>query len=173
MPGGIESRELVLLTVWGACGALVLMLGAFGVWQLVHAKRMQALPGRAQGRVTGLVKSRLLRNECQGDVPEGVLAGWGVAQGEQFWGGMLHKRVPPWFPCVSFEAGGRGFVRIFGTGAFQGTWYVGQTVFVRFDPGAPHISALEGDPSPRIAALLAFAAAAALLAAAVAVSFVL
>ena len=89
----------------------------------------------------------MFRNELYGDVPGGVLIGWGVSQGEQFWGGLLKKRIPPWFPCVTYVAEEKEICRIMGEGVWKGTWKIGQEVTVLYDPDNPRISMIEGDTS--------------------------
>lgn len=106
---------------------------------------MKRLPIKTEGIITGLVKSHLFRNEVHGDVPGSVLIGWGTAQGEQYWGGMLKKRIPPWFPCVSYQAGEKEICRIMGEGTWKDTWKTGQKVVVIYDSKNPHISFIEGD----------------------------
>lgn len=80
-------------------------------------------------------------------LPGGVLIGWGVSSGEQFWGGLLKKRIPPWFPCVTYRVGEQEICRIMGEGAWKDTWKIGQQVTVLYDPDNLRISMIEGDTS--------------------------
>ena len=75
------------------------------------------------------------------------MIGWGVSSGEQFWGGLLKKRIPPWFPCVTYRVGEQEICRIIGEGVWKDTWKIGQQVTVLYDPDNLRISMIEGDTS--------------------------
>ena len=81
------------------------------------------------------------------EVPGGALVGWGTAQGEQYWGGSLKLRIPPWFPCVRYVIDGQEYVRIMGEGDVKDAWMVGQEVTLLYDVGNPRISIIKGDKS--------------------------
>lgn len=133
-----------LMVLPGVIGALAFFMGLYDFFENRKLKRLE---GRAEGIIQGLVKSHLFRNETHGDVPGGVLIGWGVSSGEQFWGGLLKKRIPPWFPCVTYRVGEQEICRIMGEGAWKDTWKLGQQVAVLYDPDNLRISMIEGDTS--------------------------
>ena len=133
-----------IMVLPGVLGVLAIVLG---VSDFFRNRKLKQLQGRTQGIIQGLVKSHLFRNETFGEVPGGVLLGWGVSQGEQFWGGMLKKHIPPWFPCVVYTAEEKEICRIMGDGVWKGTWKIGQEITVLYDPNNPRISMIEGDIS--------------------------
>ena len=145
--GGYVIDEQYFLWAALITGPIALYFFTFAVISYFQEKRMKKLEGVAKGKVTGLLKSHLFRNETHGDVPGGVIMGWGVAQGEQYWGGTLKIKVPPWFPCVRFEADGNVVEKLAGEGTWKGSWEIGQQVTVRFDPKTPKKCYIEGDPS--------------------------
>lgn len=133
-----------LMVLPGVIGALAFFMG---IYDSFENRKLKRLEGRAEGIIQGLVKSHLFRNETHGDVPGGVLIGWGVSSGEQFWGGLLKKRIPPWFPCVTYRVGEQEICRIIGEGVWKDTWKIGQQVTVLYDPDNLRISMIEGDTS--------------------------
>ena len=133
-----------LMVLPGVIGVLAFFMG---IYDFFENRKLKRLEGRAEGIIQGLVKSHLFRNETHGDVPGGVLIGWGVSSGEQFWGGLLKKRIPPWFPCVTYRVGEQEICRIMGEGAWKDTWKIGQQVAVLYDPDNLRISMIEGDTS--------------------------
>lgn len=133
-----------LMVLPGVVGVLAFFMGIYDFFQ---SRKLGRLKGRTEGMIQGLVKSHLFRNETHGDVPGGVLIGWGVSQGEQFWGGLLKKRVLPWFPCVKYSVDGQEICRIMGEGVWKDTWKIGQEVTVLYDPDNLRISTIEGDTS--------------------------
>jgi len=133
-----------LMILPGVIGGLALFMGIYDFFQ---NRKLKHLEGRAEGVIQGLVKSHLFRNETYGDVPGNVLVGWGVSQGEQFWGGLLKKRMPPWFPCVKYSVDGQEICRIMGEGVWKDTWKIGQEVTVLYHPDNLRISMIEGDTS--------------------------
>ena len=133
-----------LMVLPGVIGALAFFMG---IYDFFENRKLKRLEGRAEGIIQGLVKSHLFRNETHGDVPGGVLIGWGVSSGEQFWGGLLKKRIPPWFPCVTYRVGEQEICRIIGEGVWKDTWKTGQQVTVLYDPDNLRISMIEGDTS--------------------------
>ena len=84
--GGFMIEEKYFL--WGAliAGPIALLYFSFAVYSCFKENRMKKMEYTANGEVIGLVKSHLFKNETHGEVPGGVLMGWGVAQGEQYWG---------------------------------------------------------------------------------------
>ncbi len=128
-------------------GILGIFAIALGVYDLLQNRKLKKLKERTSGVIRGLIKSHLFRNEIHGDVPGDALIGWDVSQGEQFWGGMLKKRIPPWFPCVTYKVDGKELCRIMGEGVWEGTWKIGQEVVVLYDLKNPRISTIEGDTS--------------------------
>jgi len=134
----------IIMVLPGVLGFLAIVLGIYDFFQ---NRKLKLLEGRVDAVIQGLVKSHLFRNEIHGDVPGGVLNGWGVSQGEQFWGGLLKKRIPPWFPCVSYRVDEQEVCRIMGEGVWKDTWKIGQEVTVLYDPKNPRISMIEGDLS--------------------------
>lgn len=146
--GGIMS-EMFMYIVWGTIiiGVLAIVEFAFAIYHKWNDKRMNHLQGMTSGTVTGLVRSHLFKNDVVGEVPGGTLIGWGVAQGEQYWGGMLKMRIPPWFPCVKYEVNGKEYHKITGEGTWKDTWGIGQNVTILYKPEAPDICFVEGDTS--------------------------
>lgn len=128
----------------GVVGVLVFFMGIYDFFQ---NRKLSGLKGKTEGTIQGLVESHLFRNEIYGEVPSGVLVGWGVSQGEQFWGGLLKKRIPPWFPCVKYKVDGQEICRIMGEGVWNDTWKIGQEITVLYDPNNLRISTIEGDVS--------------------------
>lgn len=149
--GGLKIEKMHM--IWAALisGPIAIFYLVMAVYEAMYEKRMRNLTAVATGRVTGLVCSHLFRNDTYGEVPGGVLIGWGVAQGEQMWSGMssLKKRVPPWFPCVKYEVDGKEIQKITGEGVWKDTWEIGQKVMVLYDPEKPSICRVEDDPSYR------------------------
>lgn len=133
-----------LMVLPGVVGGLMVSMGIYDFFQNRKLKRLE---GRTVGTIQGLVKSHMFRNETHGDVPGGVLVGWGVSQGEQFWGGLLKKRMPPWFPCVKYSVDGQEICRIMGEGVWKDTWKIGQEVTVLYASDNLRISMIEGDTS--------------------------
>ena len=121
-----------------------------GVCVLYKEKELQKLQCETNGRIIGLVKSHLLRNETHGEVPNEALIGWGVSQGEQHWGGLPKKRIPPWFPCVKYEANGKEIIRIMGEGNVKDAWRIGQSVTVLYHENIENKSWIRGDESLKI-----------------------
>jgi len=120
---------------------------AFSFWFLWENRRRNRLQGITEGQVIGLVKSGLFKNKTFGEFPGGVLIGWGVARGEQYWGGTLKMDVPPWFPCVRYQVDREEYHVITGCGTIKGKWEIGQGVNVLYDPTEPRKAYLEGDDS--------------------------
>jgi len=149
--GGLKIEKVHM--IWAALisGPIAIFYLVMAVYEAMYEKRMRNLTAVATGRITGLVCSHLFRNDTYGEVPGGVLIGWGVAQGEQMWSGMssLKKRVPPWFPCVKYEVDGKEIQKITGEGVWKDTWEIGQKVMVLYDPEKPSICRVEDDPSYR------------------------
>lgn len=104
--------------------------------ELLNGERItkENIAEKTEGIITGLVKSHLFRNEIYGNVLGGALIGWGTSQGGQYWGDILKKRIPLWFPCISYQADGKEINHIMGEGTWKGTWKTGQKVIVRYDP---------------------------------------
>lgn len=129
----------------------ILLLGiglvSFSFWFLWENKKRNRLQGLTEGEVIGILKSGLFKNKTDGEFPGGVLTGWGVARGEQYWGGTLKMDVPPWFPCVRFEVDGQEYHVITGCGTFKDKWHLKQKVTVLYNPKNPRIAYLEGDDS--------------------------
>ena len=135
---------LIIMFLPAALGILTIVLS---ILDYCRARKLKHLTKREKGVICGLVKSHLFRNETYGEVGVGVLIGWGVAQGEQFWGGMLKKRIPPWFPCVKFQANEKEMQCIMTEGTQKGIWRIGQEVTVLYDEKNPRINMIEGDNS--------------------------
>lgn len=135
-------------------GLLGIFAVALGVYDLFQNRKLKKLKERTSGEIKGLIKSHLFRNEIHGEVPGDALIGWGVSQGEQFWGGMLKKRIPPWFPCVTYKVDEKEFCRIMGEGVWEGTWNIGQEVVILYDSKNPRISIIEDDISLKTRAKL-------------------
>lgn len=131
-------------------GVLALYFFAFAVYDTVQQKKRNQFSRKAEGKVIGLVRSHLFRNETHGEVPGGTLSGWSVSQGEQYWGGMLKLRIPPWFPCVRFAVGDKEYIKIIGEGNFKDAWEVGQAVNILYDPSNPNICTINEDTSRQI-----------------------
>lgn len=129
----------------------VMLLGfgvvGFSFWFLWENRKRNRLQGLAEGEVIGILKSGLFKNKTTGEFPGGVLIGWGVSRGEQYWGGTLKMDLPPWFPCVKFEVDGQEYHVITGCGTFKGKWQLNQKVSVLYNPENPRIAYLEGDDS--------------------------
>lgn len=85
----MRMERIVVGLILGVLTAYFLILA---VIDIVRMRQQERLEKMTTGIVTGLVRSYLFRNEMHGEVPQGVLTGWGVAQGEQYWGGMLKLR---------------------------------------------------------------------------------
>lgn len=128
-------------------GPIALYYFVFAIYSRVKEINMKKMESKVNGEIIGLVKSHLFKNEIHGEVPGGVLIGWGVAQGEQYWGGTLKLRIPPWFPCVRYEVDEKVYEKIAGEGVWKGNWKIGQQVTVLFDRDKPRICYLEGDLS--------------------------
>ena len=145
--GGFMIEEKYFL--WGAliAGPIALLYFSFAVYSCFKESRMKKMEYTANGEVIGLVKSHLFKNETHGEVPGGVLMGWAVAQGEQYWGGTLKLRIPPWFPCVRYEVDGKVYEKIIGEGVWKDNWQIGQKVTVFYEKDKPRNCFLEGDPS--------------------------
>lgn len=141
---GEEARALVIPIL---LGILAMCCFIFAFLEQRTNRKMKHLSGEAKGTITGLLRSHLFRNDIEGDVPGKTEAGWGVAQGEQRWGGALKFWIPPWFPCVHFEAAGKEYTKLVGEGAWKGTWKIGQEVTVLFDNANPNICTIKGDTS--------------------------
>ena len=93
-------------------------LVCFPFWFLWENRKRNRLQGLTEGQVIGPLKSGLFKNKTTGEFPGGVLTGWGVARGEQYWGGT-----------------------------FKGKWQLNQNVTVLYNPKKPRIAYLEGDDS--------------------------
>lgn len=135
--------------LWSALitGPIALCYFAFAIYSFYKENRMRKMEYKVEGEVIGLVKSHLFKNETYGDVPGGVLMGWGVAQGEQYWGGTLKLRIPPWFPCVRYKVDAKVYEKIIGEGTWKGNWQIGQLITVFYEKDKPRNCYLEGDPS--------------------------
>lgn len=129
----------------------ILLLGlgvvGFSFWFLWENRKRNHLQGLTEGQVIGLLKSGFFKNKTLGEFPGGVLMGWGVGRGEQYWGGTLKMDIPPWFPCVRFEVDGQAYHVITGCGTFKDKWQLKQKVTVLYNPENPRIAYLEGDDS--------------------------
>lgn len=147
--GGVTMTNEMMKVVVAILTVLILGIGVvcFSFWFLLEDKKRNHLQGLTEGKVIGLLKSGLFKNKTTGEFPGGVLVGWGVGRGEQYWGGTLKMDVPPWFPCVRFEVEGKEYHVITGCGTFKGKWQIGQNVTVLYDPENPRKSYLEGDDS--------------------------
>ena len=143
--GGYTIDERYFLWAALITGPIALYYFVLAIYFFFQEKRMRKMKTKVNGKIIGLVKSHLFRNEVHGEVPGGVLIGWGVAQGEQYWGGTLKLRIPPWFPCVRYEVDGQVIEKITGEGVWEGTWEIGQQVTVRINSENPRICFLEGD----------------------------
>lgn len=130
---------------------------AFAVWFAWENRKRNRLRGITDGQIIGLVKSGLFKNKTFGEFPDGVLIGWGVGRGEQYWGGTLKMDVPPWFPCVRYYVNGEEHHVITGCGTLKGKWQIGQSVNVLYDPDNSRKAYLEGDDSYKIHQKIYFA----------------
>lgn len=149
MDGGVSMTDEMLKVVMVIFTVMILGIGVvcFSFWYLWENKKRNRLQGLVEGQVIGLLKSGLFKNKTIGEFPGGVLMGWGVGRGEQYWGGTLKMDVPPWFPCIKFEVDGKLFHVITGCGTFKGKWQLNQKVSVLYDSENPRIAYLEGDDS--------------------------
>lgn len=147
--GGTTMTNEMVKVVAVILAVFVLGIGlvVFSFWFLWENRKRNHLQGLTEGRVIGLLKSGLFKNKTTGEFPGGVLMGWGVARGEQYWGGTLKMDIPPWFPCVRFEVDGQEYHVITGCGTFKDKWQLNQNVTVLYDPKKPRIAYLEGDIS--------------------------
>lgn len=172
--GGMTEYEMFVAGWWIPLmtGLLAAMYLGFALYHLIRERKMRSLPGRTTGVITGMVRSLPFRNQVYGSVPDATMLGWGVSQGDQAWGSLMRVRIPPWFPCVTFDVDGTEYTRLTGEGARKNTWQTGQRVTVLFDPANPRVSTIEGDDSLRIKAELN-AAVAVVSAVACAVSWIL
>lgn len=141
------------VAICAICGFIGLLFLALGIYSYFEYKKRKNLATTVDGRVIGLVKSGLFRNTSIGNVPGGALIGWGVAQGEQFWGGILKMRMPPWFPCVEFQIAGKCIQMIYGYGSFHNDWTIGQKVTIKLDEKNPRAIAILDDSSAKYALL--------------------
>lgn len=132
------------------CGILSVYKIVFAIYDRKLEKQMMNLPGRTTGTITGLLRSHLFKNDTYGNVPGGTIIGWGVAQGEQFWGGTLKMRIPPWFPCVTYEVDGKEYCKLMGEGNYKDAWKIGQEVTVLYEAGNPQKAMIQGDHTYRI-----------------------
>ena len=98
--GGVTMTEEMLKVVMVIFTIMLLGIGVviLSFWFLWENKKRNRLQGITEGKVIGMLKSGLFKNKTFGEVPNGVLMGWGVGRGEQYWGGTLNMDVPPWFP---------------------------------------------------------------------------
>lgn len=147
--GGVAMTEEMLKVVVVIFCVMLLGIGfvVFSFWFLWENRKRNRLQGLIEGEVIGILKSGLFKNKTYGEFPGGVLMGWGVGRGEQYWGGTLKMDVPPWFPCVKFEVDGEENHVITGCGTFKGKWQLNQKVTVLYNPENPRIAYLEGDDS--------------------------
>lgn len=147
--GGATMTNEMLKVVIVIFTVMLLGVGVagFSFWFLWENRKRNRLQGLTEGQVIGILKSGLFKNKTTGEFPGGVLTGWGVARGEQYWGGTLKMDVPPWFPCVKFEVDGKEYHVITGCGTFKGKWQLNQKVAVLYNPENPRIAYLEGDDS--------------------------
>lgn len=147
--GGATMTNEMMKVVVVMLTVLILGIGlaSYSFWFLWENKKRNRLQGLTEGEVIGILKSGLFKNKTTGEFPGGVLTGWGVARGEQYWGGTLKMDVPPWFPCVRFEVDGQEYHVITGCGTFKDKWQLKQKVTVLYNPENPRIAYLEGDDS--------------------------
>ena len=144
----IDTKEMQnVLVFFFATMILGVACICFSFYFLWKNKKLNHLQGMTEGTVIGILKSGLFQNKTWGEFPQGVLIGWGVARGEQHWGGTLKMDVPPWFPCIVFEVDGKVYYVISGCGTIKDEWKLGQKVNVLYDPQNPRIMYLEGDSS--------------------------
>ena len=133
--GATMTNELMKVVIAILCVMLLgLGLVGFSFRFLWENKKRNRLQGLTEGKVIGLLKSGLFKNKTTGEFPNGVLMGWGVGRGEQYWGGTLKMDIPPWFPCVRFEVDGEEYHVITGCGTIKGKWQLNQTVTVLYNP---------------------------------------
>ncbi len=149
MDGGATMTEEMLKVVVVIFTVMLFGIGVvgFSFWFLWENRKRNRLQGLTEGKVIGLLKSGLFKNKTTGEIPSGVLMGWGVGRGEQYWGGTLKMDIPPWFPCVKFEVDGQEYHVITGCGTLKGQWKLNQNVTVLYNPENPRIAYLEGDDS--------------------------
>lgn len=149
MDGGAIMTNEMMKVVMVILTVLLLGVGVvcFSFWFFFENKKRMHLQGLTEGQVIGLLRSGLFKNKTTGEFPGGVLTGWGVARGEQYWGGTLKMDVPPWFPCVRFEVDGQEYHVITGCGTFKGKWKLNQDVTILYNPENPRIAYIEGDDS--------------------------
>ena len=140
----ILQNAIILVLVFGI---LSLAFAFFAIIDWQKTAKQKKYSGETNAIITGLVRSSLFKNHITGEVPNSALIGWGVAQGEQYWGGMLKWRIPSWFPCVKYEIDGKEYIKISGEGVTKETWKVGQEVTMLYNPGNPQDSNIAGDPS--------------------------
>ncbi len=154
---GEQQRQAVMITAGTFVIAGVFVM--YGGCDIYKYKQMQKMNHETTGKITGLLKSHLFRNDIHGEIPGGTQIGWGVAQGEQFWGGKLKWRIPPWFPCVKYYVDGKEYYRIMGEGNLKDAWYIGQEVTVLYEEENPYKSEIRGDESHKIKIILDFSVA--------------
>ena len=149
MNGGATMTEEMLTVVVVIFTVMLLGIGVagFSFWFLWENRKRNRLQGLTEGQVIGLLRSGLFKNKTTGEFPGGVLMGWGVGRGEQYWGGTLKMDIPPWFPCVKFEVDGQEYHVITGCGTFKDKWKLEQSVTILYNPENPRIAYLEGDDS--------------------------
>ena len=147
--GGATMTNEMMKVVIVILAVMILGIGliCFSFWFVWENRKRNRLQGITEGQVIGLLKSGLFKNKTTGEFPGGVLMGWGVGRGEQYWGGTLKMDIPPWFPCVCFEVDGEEYHVITGCGTFKGKWQLNQKVSVLYNPQKPRIAYLEGDDS--------------------------
>lgn len=154
---GEKRRQATIVTlILGAFSLLYILLAGCDIYKYKKRKQLKC---ETKGVVTGLVKSHLFRNDVYGEVPGGALIGWGVAQGEQFWGGQLKLRIPPWFPCVKYTVNEKEIYRIMGDGNVEGAWRQGEEVTILYNEDNPWKSEIREDNSLLIRIKLDFAIA--------------
>ena len=147
--GGATMTNEMMKVVVVIIAVLILGIGVggFSFWYLWENRKRNRLQGLTEGMVIGILRSGLFKNKTSGEFPGGVLMGWGVARGEQYWGGTLKMDIPPWFPCVRFEVDGEEYHVITGCGTFKDKWQLNQKVTILYNPENPRIAYLEGDDS--------------------------
>lgn len=146
--------SLALLLVFAG-----LMWIGISVYCALRSRHVLNKPGRCKGQVIGQMHAGWWATRTEGEVPAYALTSYG---------GLAASRgihFLPWFPCVRYTAGGRTYMRVLGEGVRYGTWRLGQTVYLRYDPENPTVCAIEGDPSAGIALRLGLLAGAVLTAA--------
>ena len=147
--GGATMTNEMMKVVVVVLVVMILGIGlvAFSFWYLWENRKRNRLQGITEGEIIGMLRSGLFKNKTFGEFPGGVLTGWGVARGEQYWGGTLKMDAPPWFPCVRFTVDGKEYHVITGCGTLKGKWKLGQKATVLYDPKKPRVAYLEGDDS--------------------------